>query len=191
MSQLILDQLLEGNKRFASDTNNYSGVNAKRRLEGLEGQRPKAIIIGCADSRVAPELVFDQGIGDLFVIRVAGNIIDDAIIGSIEYAVSELETSLIMVLGHTNCGAVKASIESEAGDLPGSMGSFVKAIKPAVEEAKALEGDLLTNAIRTNAKYVADRLHSYGHIIPDAIKEGKVMVISAQYHFESGLVEVL
>ncbi len=136
-----LELLIEGNQRFASGNPAYPNQGAERRLEGLNGQSPFAVIIGCADSRIPPEILMDQGIGDLFVIRVAGNIIDDAILGSVEYAVAHLGSPLVMVLGHNLCGAVQAAIDG--GEAPGHIGALVEAIQPAVDAIKADEADLL------------------------------------------------
>ena len=191
MKQTVLNELLEGNKRFANETNEFPRVNKSSRLEGINGQNPKAIIIGCADSRIPPEYIFDQGIGDLFVLRVAGNIIDDAIVGSIEYAVDHLNTPLLIVLSHTDCGAVSAAIKYTAEEAPGKIGTLIKAIKPAIERAKKLDGDLLDNAARENAKLVVEELKEQGEIITAAIKEKKFEVVAAYYDLESGLVEIL
>ena len=191
MSQDILQELIEGNKRFASETSEFPRLDKKRRLEGLNGQSPKAIIIGCADSRVPPELIFDQGLGDLFVLRVAGNIIDDAIIGSVEYAVAHLGSPLIMVLSHQNCGAIGAAIETAAEDAPGSIGSLVEAIQPAIENVRGLEGDFQDNATRENARLVAESLKTEGTIIKEAYADKKVDIVAAYYDFETGIVSIL
>lgn len=191
MGQTILKELLEGNKRFACESSEFPRLDKARRHEGLNGQSPKAIVIGCADSRIPPEFIFDQGLGDLFVIRVAGNIIDDAIVGSIEYAVDHLKTSLIVVLSHTNCGAVGAAIDHTPEEVPGKIGSLISAIKPAVERARGLDGDFLDNATRENAKLVVENIGKQGEIITDAISQNKLDVVAAYYDIESGLVEIL
>jgi len=191
MSQNVLKELLEGNKRFANETNEFPRLNKDRRLEGMNGQNPKAIIIGCADSRVPPELIFDQGLGDLFVLRVAGNIVDEAIIGSIEYAVDHLKTPLVMVLSHTNCGAVGAAISTSVEEAPGSIGSLVKAIQPAIENVRGREGDFQDNATRENARLVAESLKSEGAIIKNAFESNKLEIVSAYYDIETGIVSVL
>lgn len=191
MSQNVLKELLEGNKRFADETNEFPRLDKNRRLEGLNGQNPKAIIIGCADSRVPPELVFDQGLGDLFVLRVAGNIVDEALIGSIEYAVDHLKTPLIMVLSHTNCGAVGAAISTSVEDAPGSIGSLVEAIQPAIENVRGQAGDFQDNATKENARLVAESLKSEGTIIKKAFESNKLEIVSAYYDIESGIVSVL
>lgn len=191
MSQNILNELLEGNNRFANEANEFPRLDKNRRLEGLNGQSPKAIIIGCADSRVPPELIFDQGLGDLFVLRVAGNIVDEAIIGSVEYAVAHLETPLLMVLSHTNCGAVGAAISTSVEEAPGSIGSLVEAIQPAVEKVRGMEGDFQDNATKENARLVAESLKSEGTIIKNAFEGKKLEIVSAYYDLETGLVTVL
>lgn len=187
----ILNELLEGNKRFANSKCEFSGINEKRRIEGVSGQNPKAIVIACADSRISPEFIFDQGIGDLFVIRVAGNIIDDAIVGSIEYAVDHLETPLLIVMAHQNCGAVGAAIQLEIKDAPGKIGSLIEAIKPAIERAKQSKGDLHTNASKENAKLVVEQIKREGDIITGAIAKNKLDVVATYYNIETGLIEIL
>ena len=153
----VLARLLEGNKRFVSGQLVHPGRRPEDFAALAEGQAPVAIIVGCADSRVAPELVFDQGVGDLFVVRVAGNIVSGAgptVKGSIEFAVAELGARLIMVLGHSQCGAVKAAIEHiDANDaLPGSIRDLVDVIRPAVAAVRGKPGDKLDNAIKANVE---------------------------------------
>ncbi len=189
--QNILNELLEGNQRFVDETSEFPRLDKKRRLEGLNGQNPKAIIIGCADSRVPPELIFDQGLGDLFVLRVAGNIVDDAIIGSIEYAVAHLETPVLMVLSHTNCGAVGAAISTPVNEAPGHIGSLVEAIQPAIENVRGLEGDFQDNATKENARLVAASLKIQGDIIKGAYDNKKLEIVAAYYDLETGLVSII
>lgn len=189
--QNILNELLEGNKRFVNEKSEFKGLGKERRLEGLNGQSPKAIIIGCADSRVPPELIFDQGLGDLFVLRVAGNIVDDAIIGSIEYAVANLQTPLIMILSHTKCGAIGAAIMSNPDQVPGKIGSLIDAIQPAIDRVRYQSGDLQDNATKENARLIAERLKSQGEIIKDAYQKGEVEILAAYYDIESGIVSKL
>src|SRR5262249_34537540 len=140
-SKDVLARLLEGNKRFVDGQSTRVARTPKDFAADAQGQAPIAAIVGCADSRVSPELIFDHGVGDLFVVRVAGNVVSGAgpiVKGSIEYAVAELGVKLIMVLGHSQCGAVKAAIaHSDANDkLPGAIGELVTLIRPAVAEAK-------------------------------------------------------
>ncbi len=189
--QSILNELLIGNKRFASESNNFQNLSKKRRLEGLDGQNPKAIIIGCSDSRIVPEYIFDQGLGDLFVIRVAGNVVDNNVMASIEYAVSQLSTPLIIVLSHSNCGAVESAIELDEKKAPGQIGSLIKSIKPAIEKAKVLDGNLLDNSSKENSKLILENLSHDSEILLDAINNNKLLAIAAHYDIKTGLVEIL
>src|SRR4029434_4161599 len=147
--------LKEGNLRFATSEVSQSKPTAARRAESAQAQHPFAIIVGCADSRVPPELVFDQNLGDLFVIRTAGNLVDDHALGSIEYAVPRLATSLIVVLGHSSCGAVTAALESD--HAPGHVDSLVRDIQPAVKAAKGKPGEALSVAMTDTARRGAEQ----------------------------------
>lgn len=181
-----LKLLKEGNARYQSGSYEHPNTDTTRRDSQTGGQSPFAIILSCADSRVAPELLFDRGIGDLFIIRVAGNVIDDHAIGSIEYAVAHLGTKLIVVLGHESCGAVGASL---SGEDPGAhIGSITAKIQPAVAEAKKLDGDLLTNSVKENAKLVANTL---SHTEPILDKAEGLQVVAGYYKLSNGEVEFL
>jgi carbonic anhydrase len=185
-----LKMLLEGNERFVSQKLLHPNQSAERRSEILKGQRPLAIILGCSDSRVPPEIIFDRGFGDLFVIRIAGNILNDWILGSMEYAVEHLGTSLIMVLGHQNCGAVEATVkmgETSARYIP----HLLKTIQPAVEEAKGRPGDLLENTIRANVHRAVSQIKASEPILAEEFHKGHLMVVGARYDLETGRVEVL
>jgi carbonic anhydrase len=192
----ILAKLLMGNKRFIKGET----LNPRRKPEEFakleEGQSPMAVIVGCADSRVAPELIFDQGVGDLFVVRVAGNVIGGAgaiVKGSIEYAVAELGVSLILVLGHSKCGAVKAALKHiDAKDnLPGQIDDLVSLIKPAVSKTKGDKGDALENAIKANVDIGVKRLQQLQPIVAGPVKEGKVKVVGGVYDLRTGSVEII
>jgi carbonic anhydrase len=152
------------------------------------GQHPFAIILGCADSRVPPEIIFDQGLGDLFVIRVAGNILDDAILGSIEYAVEELGTALVLVLGHERCGAVAATVKH--AEVVGHISTLINAIQPAVDRAKNEPGDLLDNAVRANIELVVAQLKS-SMPVADLVLKNKLTVVGAQYNLKCGSVDLI
>lgn len=145
--------------------------------------------MSCSDSRVPPEIIFDQGLGDLFVIRLAGNILDDAALGSLEYAVEHLGVKYIMVLGHERCGAVDAAVKG--GEIPGHIGSLVEAIQPAVEKVKNLPGDLLDNAVRANVTLVVQQLKSSGPIIEELVKKGALTIAGARYDLDDGEVKIL
>jgi carbonic anhydrase len=163
---------------------------AKRRAELTKSQHPFAIIVSCSDSRVPPEIVFDQGLGDLFVLRVAGNVINDESLGSIEYAVDHLAVRLIVVLGHQRCGAVKAAKETIAakGKAPAHIQSLVTAIEPAVEAT--LNGDLEAT-VEANVKNVVQALRSSTPILKPKVNSGEVRVIGAYYSLDTGAVSFL
>ena len=151
-------------------------------------QRPIAAIIGCADSRVTPEILFDTGIGELFVIRIAGNYISGAgasVKGSVEYAVAELNVPLVMVLGHSQCGAIKAAIKhiQDNDPLPGAIQDLVLSIKPAIIQSQHEAGDPLTNAIKANVQQGVERLKTLEPVIAPAVKAGKVKIVGATYDF--------
>jgi carbonic anhydrase len=192
----VLPQLMAGNARFVKG----DITHPRRKPEDFQplaaGQNPFAIIVGCADSRVAPEVLFDQGIGDLFVIRVAGNYIEGAgaaVKGSVEYAVAELGVQLVMVLGHSQCGAVKAAIQHihDKDALPGSINTLVNAIKPAVLASEGKPGDALDNAIRANVQRSVQRAKTLEPILEPKIKKGEVKVVGAVYDLASGKVTLV
>jgi carbonic anhydrase len=192
----VLAQLIDGNQRFVKG----ELAHPRRRPEDFaplaEGQAPLAIIVGCADSRVSPELIFDQGVGDLFVVRVAGNIVSGAgpsVKGSIEFAVAELGAGLIVVLGHGACGAVKAAIEHiDSNDvLPGSIRELVDLIRPAAAAVRGKPGDKLDNAIKANVEQGVERLKSLDPILSGLVKKGELKVVGAVYELRTGLVKFL
>lgn len=179
-----LSRLKTGNDRFATSKESGSKPVAARRAETAQAQHPFATIVACADSRTAPEIVFDQGIGDLFVVRTAGNLVDDYALGSIEYAVEHLGVRLIVVLGHERCGAVTAALASATA--PGHVNSLVRDIQPAVAASKGKEGDKLANAIHENDAAVAARIRKEAQLGELA---GKVKVVEGYYDLDSGKVE--
>jgi carbonic anhydrase len=190
-----LRELLSGNARFAAGRPNSPRRSPADFSQLAEGQYPFAAILGCADSRVAPEILFDVGKGDVFVVRVAGNVVSGAgavVKGSIEYAVAELRVPLIMVLGHSNCGAVKAAMAHlHAKDsLPGAINGLVELIKPAVEQTKGA-GDGLNSAIKKNVQIGVERLKQLEPIVATAVKEGKLKVVGGVYDLRSGKVQVV
>jgi carbonic anhydrase len=177
-------RLKTGNQRFANSKVSAGKPVAARRAETAQGQHPFAIVVACADSRTAPEIVFDQDIGDLFVIRTAGNLVDDYALGSIEYAVEHLGTRLIVVLGHERCGAVTAALDG--GSAPGHINSLVRAIQPAVAASKGKEGDALTNAIHENDAEVATKIRKQAELGELA---SQVRVVEGYYNLDTGKVE--
>jgi carbonic anhydrase len=195
-SDASLKRLVEGNKRFAAGQITHPRRTPNDFKPLAAGQYPIAAIVSCADSRVAPEILFDQGIGDLFLIRVAGNYIDGAgaaVKGSVEYAVAELNVPLIMVLGHSQCGAVKAAIQHihDHDALPGAINDLVNSIKPAVLESEGKHGDPLQNAIQTNVRRGVAKLKALDPVVAPAVKSGKVKVVGAVYDLATGNVLML
>jgi len=184
-----LERLNAGNQRFVNGTSTQSLKDAKRRAEVAQGQKPFAIIMSCSDSRVGPEVVFDQGLGDVFVVRTAGHVVDDVGLGSMEYAVEHLGASLILVLGHERCGAVAATIAG--GDAPGHLPSILKAIQPASQAARGKPGDALDNAVRAQVLEVVKRIQSAGPLLAERVKAGKLKVAGARYDLDTGLVQVI
>jgi carbonic anhydrase len=179
-----LNRLKAGNERFANNKVSAGKPVAARRAETAQAQHPFAIIVGCADSRTAPEIIFDQNIGDLFVIRTAGNLVDDYALGSIEYAVEHLGTRLIVVLGHERCGAVTAALSG--GSAPGHINSLVRDIQPAVAASRGKEGDALTNAIHENDAEVAAKIRKQAELGEVA---AQVRVVEGYYDLDTGKVE--
>ena len=194
-----LQKLLDGNKRYVeSKLNACAETTAAAREKLATGQKPYAIILSCSDSRVPPEIVFDKSLGEIFVVRVAGNIPDPVVLGSIEYAAEHLGSPLIMVLGHESCGAVTAAVDAK-GKPEGNIGAIVKTIAPAVQKAKkdcpdCKKGDpkdkpkLVECAINENAKLVAANLTRQSKLIGHLVKEGKVKIVSAKYDLDDGKV---
>jgi carbonic anhydrase len=181
-----LRRLIDGNERYV--TENYAAVDVgiERREELSEGQAPFAVIVCCSDSRVPPEIVFDQGLGDLFVVRTAGEVVDDIALGSVEYAVEYLDVKLIVVLGHEDCGAVKAAVEGTY--QPGYIELIIEAIEPAVEKAKTQKGDLLYNAIQNNIDLNLCRIKA-SQLIWEAMLTDTLKIIGAIYDIHDGRVE--
>jgi carbonic anhydrase len=187
-----LQRLMEGNQRYAANKSIDLNESQGRRVELANGQNPFATIFSCVDSRVPPELVFDRGLGDLFIVRTAGEVTDHAVLGSLEYGVAELKVPLLMVLGHEKCGAVKATIEAVENNTkaPDEINWLVEGIRPAVEKAHGKPGDLLDNAVRANVILTVQRLKNSA-ILADALQNGTLKIVGARYDLDTGLVEVL
>jgi carbonic anhydrase len=184
-----LKKLKNGNKNFSQMHLHHPDVSKKRLYEIEKGQHPFAIIISCSDSRVPPEIIFDQGLGDLFEIRNAGNVFDDHVVGSVEYAIVHLGVKLVMVLGHQDCGAVKATIaHNHESKYIESLTNF---IEPSVEKAKNQKGTLCDNAVKNNAIAVAKNLIESDSIIDDYVKHQNVKIVPAFYNMHTGLVELI
>lgn len=186
-------KLMDGSKRFVSGNLAQKDIGDLRRKELTKGQYPFAIVVACSDSRVGPELIFDQGLGELFVVRVAGNVLDPISLGSIEYAAEHLHAPLLILLGHTQCGAVIASVDAK-GKPKGNIGAIVKKILPAVDKAKAKGGskqDIINNSIKENVLVSESYMLKNSPIIKNHVDSGKLKVVKAIYNLSSGEVEVI
>jgi carbonic anhydrase len=179
--------LTEGNTRFIKGDTIRPPMDRFRRAELAAGQHPFAAIVTCSDSRVPPELIFNQGLGDLFVVRVAGNVVDPVTLGSLEYAAEHLDVGLIVIVGHTDCGAVKAALEAR-GAVEGNLGMLLGRIAPAIRKARAqaaldAKADLLDLAVRANIRLAADEL----------LRDSPVLsrLVQTLYHLDTGAVEIL
>lgn len=187
----VLKALLVGNERFVAGTAKRPNAGYVRRAELAKGQHPRAVVVGCADSRVPPELLFDQGLGDLFVVRVAGNVAEPGVVGSVEYAAEHLGTPLVVVLGHEGCGAVKATLDGAGED--GNIGSLVRDIRPAVATAcqpAAAGCDSLHEGVHLNARAQAKNLLDRSPVLRELAAAGKVNVVVATYDLASGKVSL-
>jgi carbonic anhydrase len=181
---------MEGNRRHVAHREQHPDMQVQRRHElAKAGQHPFAIILGCADSRVPPELLFDQGLGDLFVIRDAGNVVDDEVLGSIEYAVEHLGVKLIMVLGHENCGAVSAAVAG--GEAHGHIKAVVEAIKPAVDASANEPGDKVHNCVVASARRTAKLIRESDPTLKPLAAAGAIQVVAADYDMYLGKVTLL
>lgn len=179
--------LIEGNARFVAGMPARLRQDDKRLAETAQGQAPFAIVVSCSDSRVPPEILFDQGIGDLFIIRTAGHVVDDVALGSIEYAVEHIGCPILVVLGHERCGAVKAAVAG--GALPGHLPALGKAISPAVEMSRGKEGDHSENAMRSHVGLTVHALKTGKPILEEFVKSGKLKVVGARYDLDEGRVD--
>ncbi len=186
-----LQRLFEGNQRYANNAAVHPNATASRRAEVVQGQKPLAMILGCVDSRVPPEIIFDCGLGDLFVIRTAGQVIDKAVLGSIEFGADELHIPLLVVLGHEQCGAVKATIEimEQHASAEGDIRTLIQSIRPAVEEARYKAGELVEEAVRINIEMTINRL-KHSPILAAALHKNELKIVGAYYALETGVVEI-
>jgi len=193
-----LDHLKKGNRRFAEGKESLHAIaDPVKRKELIERQDPFAIILGCSDSRVPTEILFDHGLGDLFVIRVAGNIVAPSQIGSIEFAAERFGTSLVVVLGHSRCGAIRATLEElehphehRSPNLASIVGSIIPSVKPLLEtDLKNQPEELMKKAVRANVNASVEQLKSGSPIITELIEGDKLKVLGAEYALETGLVE--
>lgn len=185
----VLHILKEGNKRFVTGKLEHPNHCEESRKSLVAGQEPIATILSCADSRVPPVDIFDQGLGDLFVVRVAGNVIGDHSLGSIEYAVKHLHTPVVVVMGHSSCGAINAVASGAA--LEGHIATLGPAIQTAIKNIKEVEGDVVNNASRELARHIAAKIANSEPIIAELVNNGSVKIVPAYYDLTSGEVEFL
>jgi carbonic anhydrase len=187
-----LSKLLDGNKRFVAGELAKKDLGEARRQELTKGQHPFATVLACSDSRVAPELIFDQGLGDIFIIRDAGNVVEPVTLGSIEYGVEHLHTPLLVILGHERCGAVTAALD-ERGEPGGNIGAILKKIMPAVETARKAgkeRGETLDLAIQENVRNTYKNVMQ-SRVVSELVHEGKLRIIGAEYYLGTGKVEMV
>ena len=183
-----LEVLIAGNQRFVENKRTNPNISTARLTEVAAGQNPFATILSCADSRVPVEIIFDRGLGDLFVVREAGNIITPEEMGSLEYGTFVLGSKVLMVLGHENCGAVKATMAGTP--VPGQIGSIINAIKPAVDVAKYQPGDPLKNAVQANVMQQI-KIINLSPIIAQLVQENKLKVVGGYYDLDEGKVYLI
>ena len=189
----VLAWLKSGNNSFVHGEFNLLGIDSSLRMELSKAQHPRAVILACSDSRVAPELIFDKGLGDLFVIRVAGNISDDAVVGSIEYAVEHLHTSLVVVMGHKNCGAIAAAVADleKPDDINNHIRMLTDKIQQAITTVKLNENDATQKALLSNIIFTVSSLDESRPVLSEAIKKGELKIVGAVYDLSSGKVQWL
>jgi len=194
-ARAALDRLREGNHRFVLEARGGEHNSESRRRALAYGQEPFAIILGCSDSRVPAEIVFDQGLGDLFVIRVAGNIVAPSQVGSVEFAAARFGTRLVVVLGHSNCGAITATLEElgrPSHDQSRNLRSIVDRVRPSVEGllgAGLDQATLVEQAVRANIRASANHLRHGSEVLEQLIQHNELLVVGAEYSLETGLVD--
>lgn len=186
-----LAMLVKGNDDFLADRLPPLPRNRARRLAIAKTQTPFAVLVSCSDSRVPPEVLFGQGLGDMFIVRVAGNTVSQEGLGSIEYAIAELGVPLVVVMGHERCGAVAAavSVVRDGKYFPGAIGNMVQPILPAAISARSESGDWVDNAVRRNVVNVVEKLKISGKLIEDPIAAGKLKIVGARYDLDDGKVD--
>lgn len=182
----VLAELKTGNAHHVRHQYQHPHGTVTRQRELVTGQHPHAELLSCADSRVPPEIIFDQGLGDLFVVRVAGNVATDTEIGSLEYGAEHLHIPLLVVLGHESCGAVTAAVQGGRAD--GHIAALLNLIKPAVDQSRGLTGDPVANAVRANVQLVVQQLRSSTPVLSELVAHGKLKVVGGIYSLETGEV---
>src|SRR5262249_12825798 len=182
----VLAELKAGNDHHVAHRYQHPHENAERQRQLVAEQNPHAEILSCADSRVPPEIIFDQGLGDLFVVRVAGNVATDTELGSLEYGAEHLHIPLLVVLGHEHCGAVTAAVQG--GEVEGHISSLVDLIKPGVDQSRGQPGDPVANAVRTNVENVVKQLRASNPLLSQLVAQGKLKIVGGVYSLKTGKV---
>jgi len=181
-----LAELTAGNAHHVTHRYQHPHETLDRQRQLVSGQNPHAEILSCADSRVPPELIFDQGLGDLFIVRVAGNVASDIELGSLEYGAEHLHVPLLVVLGHQHCGAVTAAVEG--GGAEGHIGALIALLRPAVEKTRGMPGDPVENAVKANVEMVVKQLRTATPLLAELVTHGKLKVVGAVYSLDTGKV---
>jgi len=189
IAQQALERLMRGNKRFVGDLTNTGNKDSERRIAVAKGQNPIAIVVCCSDSRVPPEQLFDVGLGDIFVIRVAGNVVDAIGLGSIEYAAAHLQVPLVVVMGHERCGAVTAAISGKPA--PAHVLAITDIIQQNLFGTKPAAGDAVDQAVCINASAVARTIATAAPLLNDMVAAGKLTVVAVRYDLDDGTVKLL
>lgn len=183
-----LRMILEGNQRFVAGKLEHPNQTTARRTEIAKGQHPFASVLTCSDSRTAPEILLDRGLGDIFVVRVAGNVADQVVIESLDYSATHLGVRLVMILGHRRCGAVIAAVEGHEAE--GDVGPMLSELRPAVEASKNMPGDPVENAVRANVELVVANLVNSKELGP-MVKSGELKIVGGIYDLDTGKIEML
>jgi len=187
--EIALETLLQGNERFIRSRMLHPNQDEESRIAGAKEQNPFAAVITCSDSRVSPEIIFDQGLGDLFVARIGANLVNEDIISSIEFAVNYFGVRLIVVLGHEDCGAIKSAVNSVKSTK--NINNLLRKLDPLVEQAKKQSGDTLLNAVKINVNCGCKKILSSSEVIADYVKQNKLLIKGAYYSITSGRVELI
>ena len=188
-AEQALKLLLEGNQRFVAGKLEHPNQTPAQRAEVAKGQHPFAAVLACSDSRTPPEIIFDRGLGDIFTVRVAGNVADEVVIESVGYSVKHLGARLVMVLGHSRCGAVTAAVEADEKDRE-EIREIARELEPAVRASRGMPGDPVENAVRENVKLVMNKLAA-SQALSAMVKSGELKVVGGIYDLDTGTIEML
>ena len=189
-AQEALKLLLDGNQRFVAGKLEHPNQTVDRRAEVAKGQHPFASVLACSDSRTPPEIIFDRGLGDIFTVRVAGNVADKVVIESLDYSVKHLGVRLVMVLGHRRCGAVIAAVDGHEGTADQDVGPMLSELRPAVAASKGMSGDPVENAVRENVQLVMKNLATSEELAA-MVKSGELKIVGGIYDLDTGTIEML